>query len=109
MQSCPKPQGRRASSTDFDGDDASIDVERLRCHAQKLLDPHRRCWSRPSRCLRPEWQHSYPLHGTESTRLRTEAQAQYIFDPYGSDTSSDANSFLADLLTVIEEVDAFLV
>ena len=33
-------------------------------------------------------------------------RAQYIFDPYGSDSSSDATSFLTDLLTVIEEVDA---
>ncbi|WAL49949.1 hypothetical protein [Rhodococcus pyridinivorans] len=51
----------------------------------------------------PQWQRGYVLHGSGSALLRAEHIAQYIFDPYVSDSPSEANRFLTDLLTVIEE------
>ncbi|MFF0284107.1 hypothetical protein ACFYSW_27750 [Rhodococcus aetherivorans] len=58
---------------------------------------------RLSVAAQPQWQRSYVFHGAGSTLLRAEHIARYIFDPYVSDSPAEANSFLADLLTVIEE------
>jgi len=67
--------------------------------ARKLNTPIR---ERLSVAAQPQWQRSYVLHGTGSTQLRAEHIARYIFDSYISDSPSAANSFLADLMTVIE-------
>ncbi|UNN05181.1 hypothetical protein [Rhodococcus opacus] len=67
---------------------------------------------RLSTAAQPEWERSYDLYGSGSTRLRADHIAHDIFDRFVPEAASDDNSFVADLLTVVEaaaaEVDASL-
>lgn len=67
---------------------------------------------RLSTAAQPEWERSYDLYGSGSTRLRADHIAHDIFDRFVPEAASNDNSFVADLLTVVEaaaaEVDASL-
>ncbi|TQC41716.1 hypothetical protein EEB14_53090 [Rhodococcus sp. WS4] len=67
---------------------------------------------RLSTAAQPEWERSYDLYGPGFTRLRADHIARDIFDRFVPKAASNDNSFVADLLTVVEaaaaEVDASL-